>query len=216
MKTLVTEDFGLRLVEDLGMQYRTDKSKVKQRFALFECPKCFTSFRTQPPIVKANKVSHCKSCSSKTHGEHGTRLYNIWKNMNNRCGKHKNYMHVKVCSKWKDNFAPFSDWAMSNGYSEELTIDRVDSNLNYEPNNCRWATKEVQAQNIRNVYDGSSKYKGVTKRKSGKWVAQIGVRNIKYNIGTFSTEVEAANAYNDYILINNTSHTLNIIGEVNG
>lgn len=57
---------------------------------------------------------------------------------------------IIMCDEWKNNFLSFKDWAMTNGYKEDLTIDRIDVNGNYEPDNCRWITNKEQQSNKRN------------------------------------------------------------------
>ena len=91
------------------------------------------------------------------HGERGTRLYNIWKSMRERCNTETNSNYkkygakgIRVCKEW-DDFSVFKKWADENGYRKDLTIDRIDVNGNYTPENCRWVTYSRQARNKRNT-----------------------------------------------------------------
>ena len=119
--------------------------------------------------VKIGKLllnGHCKSCgcgeyenrlkSSISHGLSNTRLYNIWSAMKQRCyyTKHKDYHSyggrgITVCDEWRNDFKTFYDWAITHGYRDDLSIDRIDVNGNYDPNNCRWATTLEQRLNQR-------------------------------------------------------------------
>ena len=91
-----------------------------------------------------------------THGQKGTRLYRIWQGMLQRCSNpnvksYKNYggRGISVCGGWITSFPQFRLWANLNGYTNTLTIERVDNDGNYQPNNCKWIPKADQAKNRR-------------------------------------------------------------------
>ena len=107
-----------------------------------------------------------------------TRLYRIWLNMRARCTnpKHPDYKNygergISVCQEWMQHFESFEDWAYSAGYREYLTIDRVDNNGGYSPDNCRWTTREIQSINRRKpLYE----IDGIQKTAS-EWAAIAGI-----------------------------------------
>jgi hypothetical protein len=95
---------------------------------------------------------------STTHGGTKTRLFWIWAGMNKRCRNANEpcYPHyggrgITVCQEWLDSFETFRDWALANGYCDDLTIERKDVNGNYEPSNCTWLTRSQQMFNLRST-----------------------------------------------------------------
>ena len=102
---------------------------------------------------------------NKTHGLTGTRLHRIWSSMKQRCNNptaHSFELYggrgITVCEEWQNSFDAFYEWSMANGYADNLTIDRIEGNGNYCPENCRWDTMQTQQNNRANnrkvIYKG--------------------------------------------------------------
>jgi len=117
--------------------------------------------------------------ANRKHDESKSRLHVIWTNMKQRCGNSKNAGYkdyggrgIKICHEWENCYIAFRDWALTNGYREDLTIDRIDNNGNYEPSNCRWANKEIQSNNQRRNINIT--YKNEIKTAS-EWAKELGI-----------------------------------------
>lgn len=122
----------------------------------------------------------------KKHGMCNSRLYTIWSLMKERCfnPKRKEYVNyggrgISVCEEWLDS-SKFIEWALNNGYSENLTIDRIDNNGDYCPDNCRWITKKEQMNNRRNnhyiIYKGCKKTISQMAEENGLSYSQLSKR----------------------------------------
>ena len=115
------------------------------------------------------------------HGQWGTRLYGIWNGMKERCNNcncssYPDYWGrgIKVCEEWNNDFSTFYSWSLQHGYADDLSIDRIDVNGNYEPNNCRWITLQEQNENKRNNIKLT--YKGKTKTLP-QWSTELGIKS---------------------------------------
>ncbi len=205
------------LIEDLGMMFATESSKQKKRYGIYKCGFCGTEFKADTGNIKSNHTKSCgchrKRTTSETHKTHGlrsTRLYNIWSNIKDRTLNPKNKRYsdyggrgTTLCEEWLD-VQNFYDWAMSNGYSDELSIDRIDNDGNYCSENCRWTTQTIQSRNQRIRKNNTSGFKGVSFSKdNNSFRVKISVNNKSMHIGYFPTAVEGAIAYNNYIIENN-------------
>lgn len=132
---------------------------------LWDCECDCGTVRGMPQdALLSGKSTQCSDCSNRekaamkprlTHGQSETRLHNIWMQMRRRCEKpscpdYPRYggRGIAVCEAWLD-FEPFHRWAETNGYADDLTLDREDNDGNYDPDNCRWVSRKAQNRNRR-------------------------------------------------------------------
>lgn len=120
---------------------------------LCECKLC----GSMVSIYASHYYRGSTSCKCRNIAVKNQRLYGVWVNMKTRC-YNKNVpgfrdyggRGITVCDEWRDDFKAFYEWALSHGYREDLTIDRIENNKGYSPDNCRWITSAEQNRNKRN------------------------------------------------------------------
>lgn len=163
VKDLTGQRFGkLTVIKQDGF---TQKNKHGSRYAMWLCRCDCGNEVVRPTDNLKRKTNHSCGCANYenlktmsqknvTHGASNTRLYGCYKAMKSRCYREKDIHYnaygrrgIVVCDEWLNDSKAFIDWALDNGYSDDLTIDRIDVNGNYEPSNCRWIPMSEQYKN---------------------------------------------------------------------
>ena len=205
-KNVIGEVYGRLIIIDDFI------SKTKDRRVLVKCS-CGT---VKDVYLRDLRIGDTQSCGCylkeviTKHGDHAERLYKIYYGMLNRCylktfTRYDSYggRGIRVCSEWKNSYENFRSWALSHGYTDDLSIDRIDVNGNYEPSNCRWILKSFQGRNKRKFQNTSSKYIGVSFcKQTGRWLAKIKIDGKQKTLGRRATELEAAQLRDQFIIDN--------------
>ena len=180
MSDLIGQRFGKLVVIAKAESYRSPKGSVAS------CWLCQCDCGSEPFVVRRDSLTtgNTRSCGCLHHDlaiHHGTgtRLYQTYRNMMNRCYRKDTDSYplyggvgIGVCDEWRGDFAAFREWAMANGYTDELTIERKDNSKDYSPDNCEWATTKQQSNHTsRNVY---ITYQGRTQTAS-QWAEELGM-----------------------------------------
>ena len=209
-----------KLIKELGMRFPTELSKRRSRYGLYECPYCSKHWEA---ISKSINTGDTKSCGCVnlriTHGLRVNKFYQTWYGMLQRCTNtmrqdYKNYggRGIIVCEEWLD-IKKFIAWAESTHPNiEGYTLDRIDNDKGYSPENCRWADKTMQSVNQRISKRNTSKILGVSwKSRNKRWVAQIRHMGKKVWLGQFISIEDAIEARNSYILVNKLPNPLSVL-----
>lgn len=199
------------------------KNKHNQHLALCEC-ECGTIREIELKRLGSGKATNC-GCLRKisninrctTHNKTHTRIYRIYANIKTRCfnKNHHSYKYygekgITICSEWNNDFNAFYDWAIKSGYSEKLSIDRIDCNKGYTPTNCRWANANTQAANIGLKSNNKTGYAGVFKQGE-TYIANISYQRKRIHLGSFRNIEDAVKKRNEYIKQNNLPHPIVVL-----
>lgn len=136
-------------------------------------------------------------------------LYSVWRNIKTRVFNENTHNFtnyggkgVSICKEWIDDAGAFIKWCFKNGYKKGLTLDRKDPSKGYSPKNCRWTDLSTQQRNKGKYANTKCIYTGVYPVVRGSFKASISVNNRHIHIGCFSSQLEAAIARDNFIIVN--------------
>lgn len=162
---------------DLTVVARAENDAYKRTRWICVC-KCGNITTVSGQSLRIGETTSC-GCRRVKHGSCRSRLYKEWSSMKDRCRGYtprdkRNYKDrgITFCDEWIE-FEPFRDWALANGYRDDLTLDRIDVNGNYGPSNCRWVTQKEQQNNKRNnnIISFNGKSQTLT-----QWARELGIK----------------------------------------
>lgn len=239
-KDLTGQTFGSLTVIERGPDYIWNGEKEVQWWCECNRNDCedWKTCKQKRVLVRGHNLRSGKTKSTgcgilhEIHGGHGTRLYSVWAQMKKRCynpnvsefcryggkkDKNGNPAPITICDEWKDDFAAFRNWAMSHGYDEnaekfECTIDRIDNSKGYFPDNCRFVSMKIQANNKDNnrIVEIDGEKHTVAEWSDTKEIASSNIYN-RLDLG-WSAEDVLNTPVNDYIIkvtnSNGETHTL--------
>lgn len=201
------QTFNMLYVEKLAYLQGTRKRPY------YECTcSCGNKTVVRAENIKSGAVKSCgclvrnQTCSI-THGKRKHPLYGVWQNMKNRCynknvRSYKNYGRkgVTVCDLWLHDFQCFFEWAINNGWTENLEIDREDNGLGYSPDNCRVVSRKINLTNKGMYSSNKTGYVGISLRKDGRFLSAVSVNGKTKYLGLFIDIKSAVVARNNYII----------------
>lgn len=214
-------DFNI--IKDLGRIYPNDTSKEKKHYYLCKCPKCNNTFRVEKYNAIQKKSNRCYNCSydgiNSTHKKRFHPLYSTWIDMVQRCENKKSKAFkwygargIGISKGIRDinDFIKYVE-KLENCLKDGYTLDRIDTNRNYEKGNLRFSTQSTQTRNTRRIHShNTSGFRGVNFRKDrNKYRAYITINQKYVTLGSFTCKYQAAYTYDKYIRDNNLEHTVN-------
>ena len=209
------KDMTPKLVGEIYLRKANESSKYRASYGIFECQYCGKEFETKYAYIKNGDTKSC-GCQAVKHSLSSNKFYSTWHKMLHRCSNvnNKDYKSyggrgITVCEEWLD-VTNFIAWAEATHPDiEGVSLDRIDNDLGYSPENCRWAGRSTQNINKRISKRNTSGFVGVNWAKSKSiWVVNIKHHKVLKYVGGFKTIEEAVLARDQYIIKNKLPHKL--------